>query len=119
TAESVVYIEAFKLLVNEQIESGCHGISVTSTIWAPSSLTIAARKRIMDLATAAIDSRVIFTPGTGSTNHDETMVSTKYAEEIGADAAMVIVPRSEERRVGKEGSARGRDYPRKTSIKNR
>ncbi len=35
---------------------------------------------------------MFFAPGTGSTNHDETMELTKYAEEIGADAAMVIVP---------------------------
>ncbi|HLR79014.1 MAG TPA: 2,4-dihydroxyhept-2-ene-1,7-dioic acid aldolase [Bacillota bacterium] len=92
TEDGVVDEQTFKQLVNWQIESGSHGISVTGTSGEPSSLTIAERKRIMDLATEAIDSRVIFTPGTGSTNHDETMELTKYAEEIGADAAMVIVP---------------------------
>ncbi|MEI3606337.1 2,4-dihydroxyhept-2-ene-1,7-dioic acid aldolase [Pseudogracilibacillus sp. SE30717A] len=84
--------EAFKQLVNWQIESGSHGISVTGTSGEPSSLTIEERKRVMDMAKDTIDGRVIFTPGTGSTNHDETMELTKYAEEIGADAAMVIVP---------------------------
>ncbi len=83
---------AFAELINWQIESGSHGISVTGTSGEPSSLTIAERKRVMALAKETIDGRVFFAPGTGSTNHDETMELTKYAEEIGADAAMVIVP---------------------------
>ena len=84
--------KAFVELINWQIESGSHGISVTGTSGEPSSLTIAERKRVMDLAMETIGGRVFFAPGTGSTNHDETMELTKYAEEIGADAAMVIVP---------------------------
>lgn len=82
----------FKELVDWQIESGSHGISVTGTSGEPSSMTVEERKRVMDLAKEAIDGRVFFTPGTGSTNFDEAMELTKYAEEIGADAAMVIVP---------------------------
>lgn len=84
--------KTFAELINWQIASGSHGISVTGTSGEPSSLTIAERKRVMDLAKETIDGRVFFAPGTGSTNHDETMELTKYAEEIGADAAMVIVP---------------------------
>jgi 4-hydroxy-tetrahydrodipicolinate synthase len=84
--------KAFIELINWQIESGSHGISVTGTSGEPSSLTMAERKRVMNLAKETIDGRVFFAPGTGSTNHDETMELTKYAEEIGTDAAMVIVP---------------------------
>lgn len=84
--------KTFIELINWQIVSGSHGISVTGTSGEPSSMTIAERKRVMELAKKTIDGRVFFTPGTGSTNHDETMELTKYAEEIGADAAMVIVP---------------------------
>jgi 4-hydroxy-tetrahydrodipicolinate synthase len=92
TEDGAIDEKAFKELVNWQIECGSHGISVTGTSGEPSSLTIEERKRVMDLAKETIAGRVIFTPGTGSTNHDETMELTKYAEEIGADAAMVIVP---------------------------
>jgi len=84
--------KAFIELINWQIDSGSHGISVTGTSGEPSSLTIAERKRVMELAKETIAGRVFFAPGTGSTNHDETMELTKYAEELGADAAMVIVP---------------------------
>ncbi|WP_172369305.1 2,4-dihydroxyhept-2-ene-1,7-dioic acid aldolase [Sporosarcina jiandibaonis] len=92
TEDGAIDEKTFKELVNWQIESGSHGISVTGTSGEPSSMTIAERKRVMELAKETIDGRVIFTPGTGSTNHDETMELTKYAEELGADAAMVIVP---------------------------
>lgn len=92
TESGAIDEKAFTELINWQIGSGSHGISVTGTSGEPSSLTIAERKRVMDLAKKTIDGRVFFAPGTGSTNHDETMELTKYAEEIGADAAMVIVP---------------------------
>ncbi len=85
-------IETFQQLIHWQIESGSHGISVTGTSGEPSSLTIEERKRVMKIASETIAGRVFFAPGTGSTNHDETMELTKYAEELGADAAMVIVP---------------------------
>jgi 4-hydroxy-tetrahydrodipicolinate synthase len=92
TESGAIDEKAFTELINWQINSGSHGISVTGTSGEPSSLTIAERKRVMDLAKETIAGRVFFAPGTGSTNHDETMELTKYAEEIGADAAMVIVP---------------------------
>ncbi|WP_391205325.1 2,4-dihydroxyhept-2-ene-1,7-dioic acid aldolase [Psychrobacillus sp. L4] len=92
TESGAIDEKVFTELINWQIASGSHGISVTGTSGEPSSLTIAERKRVMNLAKETIDGRVFFAPGTGSTNHDETMELTKYAEEIGADAAMVIVP---------------------------
>lgn len=84
--------KTFKNLIDWQIESGSHGISVTGTSGEPSSMSVDERLDVMKLAKDAIGDRVFFAPGTGSTNHDETMRMTKYAEEIGVDAAMVIVP---------------------------
>lgn len=92
TESGAIDEDAFIKLINWQIDSGSHGISVTGTSGEPSSLTIAERKRVMELAKETIAGRVFFAPGTGSTNHDETIELTKYAEELGADAAMVIVP---------------------------
>lgn len=92
TEDGAIDEKTFVDLINWQIESGSHGISVTGTSGEPSSLTTEERMHVMKLAMETIDGRVPFTPGTGSTNHDETMAMTKYAEELGADAAMVIVP---------------------------
>jgi 4-hydroxy-tetrahydrodipicolinate synthase len=46
----------------------------------------------MRAAAEAIDGRVPFVPGTGSTNHAETLELTRYAEQVGADAVLVITP---------------------------
>ena len=79
-------------LIEFQIENGTHAISVTGTSGEPSSLTTEERVQVMENAIKTINGRIPFAPGTGSTNHDETMYLTKKAEEMGADAAMVIVP---------------------------
>ncbi|MFC7371695.1 2,4-dihydroxyhept-2-ene-1,7-dioic acid aldolase [Fictibacillus iocasae] len=89
--ESVDY-ETLSSLINWHIESGSHGISVTGTTGEPSSLTLSERERVMETAIQSAKGRVPVVPGTGSTNHQETLHLTKLAQEMGADAAMVIVP---------------------------
>ncbi|QST01128.1 2,4-dihydroxyhept-2-ene-1,7-dioic acid aldolase [Pontibacillus sp. ALD_SL1] len=84
--------EAFRKLIHWHIASGTHAISVTGTTGEPSSLTVEERVDVMKEAHKAINGRVPFVPGTGSTNHQETLYLTKKAQEIGADAALVIVP---------------------------
>jgi 4-hydroxy-tetrahydrodipicolinate synthase len=79
-------------LINWQIENGSHGISVTGTTGEPAALTLDERERVFDVAKSAVGGRVPFVPATGTTNYEETLRLTKYAEKIGADAAMVIVP---------------------------
>lgn len=85
-------LETFKSLINWQIENGSHGISVTGTSGEPSSLTVEERLLVMETAKKAVAGRVPFVPGTGSVNHNEALKLTKAAQEIGADAALVIVP---------------------------
>ncbi|MUK88974.1 2,4-dihydroxyhept-2-ene-1,7-dioic acid aldolase [Ornithinibacillus sp. L9] len=84
--------EKFKELINWQIHSGSHGISVTGTSGEPSSMSIDERIEVMETACKTVNGRVPFLPGTGSTNHQETLRMTKAAQEMGADGAMVIVP---------------------------
>ncbi|WAA13423.1 2,4-dihydroxyhept-2-ene-1,7-dioic acid aldolase [Fervidibacillus halotolerans] len=79
-------------LIEFQITNGTHGISVTGTSGEPSSLTVDERITVMENAVKTIDGRVPFVPGTGSVNQAETLHLTKVAQEMGADAAMVIVP---------------------------
>lgn len=84
--------ETLENLINWHIESGSHAISVTGTTGEPSSLTVEERVQVMERAAKVINGRVPFLPGTGSTNHEETLYLTKKAEELGVDAALVIVP---------------------------
>jgi len=84
--------KALEGLINYHIENGSHGISVTGTTGEPSSLTIAERELVMETAIKTAAGRVPVIPGTGSTNHAEALHLTKRAQEMGADAALVIVP---------------------------
>jgi 4-hydroxy-tetrahydrodipicolinate synthase len=79
-------------LINWQIENGSHGISVTGTTGEPTSLTFDERQQVIKAAKEAVNKRVPFVPGTGSTNHAETIELSKYAQSIGADAILVITP---------------------------
>ncbi len=79
-------------LIEWQIASGSHGISVTGTTGEPTSLTLDERKRVMQAAADAVAGRVPFVPGTGSTNHAETLELSRFAEALGADALLVIAP---------------------------
>ncbi|AZB42429.1 2,4-dihydroxyhept-2-ene-1,7-dioic acid aldolase [Bacillus sp. FJAT-42376] len=84
--------QTLEKLIDWHIESGSHGISVTGTTGEPSSLTVEERVQVMDIAAKTVSKRVPFVPGTGSANYEETLYLTKKAQELGADAAMVIVP---------------------------
>jgi 4-hydroxy-tetrahydrodipicolinate synthase len=79
-------------LIEWQIASGSHGISVTGTTGEPGSLTLAEREQVIRAAAQVVNKRVPFIPGTGSTNHAETLHLSKFAESVGADAILVITP---------------------------
>jgi 4-hydroxy-tetrahydrodipicolinate synthase len=65
---------------------------VTGTTGEPSSLTLDERKRVIAAAREAVGGRVPFVPGTGSTNHAETLELTRYAASLGVDAVLLITP---------------------------
>jgi 4-hydroxy-tetrahydrodipicolinate synthase len=79
-------------LIDWQIANGSHGISVTGTTGEPTSLTLDERKQVIRAAAEAVGGRVPFVPGTGSSNHAETLELSRYAETQGVDAILVITP---------------------------
>jgi 4-hydroxy-tetrahydrodipicolinate synthase len=79
-------------LLEWQIESRSHGVSVTGTTGEPSSLSLEEREHVMEVAARTVGGRVPFVPGTGTNNLAETIRLTRAAEALGADAALVIVP---------------------------
>ena len=85
-------LDGLARLIEWQIASGSHGISVTGTTGEPTSLSIEERKRVIRTAAEVVGGRVPFVPGTGSTSHAETLELSRYAQTIGADAILVITP---------------------------
>lgn len=83
---------AIQRLVDWQLTEGTHGISVGGTTGEPSALTAAEREQLLRVTVAAVKGRAPVVLGTGSNNLEETLALTQVASELGADAALVIVP---------------------------
>lgn len=83
---------AFKDLIEWQIESGSHGISITGSTGEPSSLTTAEREHVIETTVKSVRGRVPIVAGTGTNNFDETVHLTQFAERVGADASLMMVP---------------------------
>ncbi len=84
--------DALRGLIDFQVENGSHGIGVTGTTGEPTSLTPEEREHVIELAVKSVGGRLPVVAGTGSVNYDETVRFTRFAEQAGADAALVIVP---------------------------
>jgi 4-hydroxy-tetrahydrodipicolinate synthase len=87
-----VHHETIARLIEWQIDSGSHGISVGGTTGEPASQTLDEREAVMETAAQTVADRVPFVPGSGSTNLEETLRLTATAESLGADAVLLIVP---------------------------
>ncbi|GAB5493369.1 MAG: 2,4-dihydroxyhept-2-ene-1,7-dioic acid aldolase [Phototrophicaceae bacterium] len=85
-------LDALAELIEWQIESGSHGISVQGTTGEPASLTLDERKQVIKTSAEVIKGRVPFIPGSGSVHHAETLELSRYAEEVGADGLLLISP---------------------------
>ena len=92
TATGAPDMDSLRNLVRWQIDSGSHGISIGGSTGEPSAQTVTERIAAMRVAAEEIGDRVPFLPGTGSTKMDETLEMTAAADELGADAVLVITP---------------------------
>jgi 4-hydroxy-tetrahydrodipicolinate synthase len=84
--------DGLRRLIDWQIASGSHGISVAGTTGEPSALSPEERERLIAVAVEQAGGRVPVLAGTGSNNLQETLRFTAFAERAGADAVLVIVP---------------------------
>lgn len=94
-------LDGLAALVEWQIQSGSHGVSVQGTTGEPGSLSLEERKEVIRAAAGAVDGRVPFVPGSASTNHEESIELSRFAQANGADALLFIAPYYS--RPGQEG----------------
>lgn len=84
--------ETYAKLVDWQITNGGHGVLVNGTTAEPSTLTVAERNRLVDVAIEASDKRVPVVAATGSQSHAETIALTDHADKAGVDALLIVTP---------------------------
>src|SRR5690606_14979995 len=79
-------------LINWQIASGAHGISIGGPTGEPSAQSMQERAAAIRVAAEVIGDRVPFVPGTGASKRAEARELTSIARDAGADAALIITP---------------------------
>lgn len=84
--------EALTKLIEFQIAGGTHGIVPCGTTGESPTLSHDEHREVIKHTIEVVDKRVPVIAGTGSNSTEEAINLTQFAEQAGADAALVIVP---------------------------
>jgi 4-hydroxy-tetrahydrodipicolinate synthase len=84
--------EAFRALVELQVQAGSHGVTVCGTTGEPGLLTLEERERLVELAVDAAAGRLPVIAGTGTGELPSTVRLTHQAQSARASAVLVVVP---------------------------
>ncbi len=87
-----VNFDEFKKMIEFQIEEGADAIVVCGTTGESSTMTVEERKETIKFALDVADKRIPIIAGTGGNCTKSAIEMTKYAEEIGCDAALIVTP---------------------------
>ncbi|MDP6943463.1 MAG: 4-hydroxy-tetrahydrodipicolinate synthase [Myxococcota bacterium] len=91
TASGDVDVQALRLLCDRQLASGI-GLVPCGTTGETPTLDASEYDTVVRVAVSAAEGRVPVIAGTGSNNTRATIAATRHARELGADAALVVVP---------------------------
>ena len=84
--------EAYRELIEFQIQGGIHGIVSVGTTGESPVLSHAEHKRVVEICIDQVQKRVPVVAGSGSNNTTESLDLTKHAQAAGADYALMITP---------------------------
>jgi 4-hydroxy-tetrahydrodipicolinate synthase len=84
--------ERLRALVNHCIELGVHGVVPCGTTGEFVNLTTEEKKRVIKTVVDEVNGRVKVVAGTGASGTDQALEMTKYAKDVGADAALIVTP---------------------------
>lgn len=84
--------QAFIKLIEFQIAAGIHGILPAGTTGETPTLSPEEQLRVIELTINTANKRALVVAGTGSNSTAKTIEMTQKAEQLGADAALIVVP---------------------------
>lgn len=90
--ENGIDYEAFGKLIDWQIDEGINGLVICGTTGEGSTLTDEEHRAAIEFAVKRANKRVPIIAGTGSNDTAYAIDLTKFAYEVGADAALVVSP---------------------------
>lgn len=84
--------KSFVNLIEWHMTSGTHAIVPCGTTGESATLDYEEHYRVIEVAVKAVNKRVPVIAGTGANATDETIMITKRAQKLGADAALLVSP---------------------------
>lgn len=87
-----INFSGYEKLINHLIDGGVHCLLAGGSTGEYSMMSTEERKEVIKAAVDYADGRVPIMAGTSEHRLNETVELTKYAEEIGADCALIITP---------------------------
>ena len=84
--------EGYRQNINWLIEQDVDGLVATGTTGESATLTHEEHRSVIDIMIDEVDGRVTTIAGTGSNATSEALDLTKYADDAGADLALLITP---------------------------
>ncbi len=91
-ANGAVDEKALSDFIDWQIREGTHGVVPVGTTGESPTVTHEEHRRVIEIAVEVADRRVPVLAGAGSNSTDEAVSLTRFAEDIGADAVLSVVP---------------------------
>jgi len=84
--------ESYISLIHHHIKNGTSGLVPAGTTGESPTLNHKEHQRVIELCVNETKGKIPVIAGTGSNSTDEAVSLTKYAERVGADAALVVTP---------------------------
>lgn len=90
--ENGINLDAYGKLIDYQIENGTDAIITCGTTGEPSTMTADEKHRVIAYCIERVAGRIPVVVGTGSNNTQATIEESKKAQEMGADALLIVTP---------------------------
>ncbi len=85
-------IGSFKKLIEHQLKNGVQGFVVGGTTGESPTLSASELRELVKTAQSEVGKKIPIIVGTGTNSTHKTIENTQAAAELGADAALVVVP---------------------------
>ncbi len=90
--DGTIDAESFRKLIDTSIKNGITGVVPTGTTGESPTLSIEEHNLVIELAVKHTKKRALVMAGTGSNSTAEAIELTQHAEEVGADAVLLVAP---------------------------
>ena len=92
TEDNKVDFDAFKKMLEFQLNEGADCIIVCGTTGEASTMSLEERKETIKFALDTVNKKIPIIAGTGSNNTQAAIEMTQYCESIGVDGALIVTP---------------------------